>query len=271
MQQVNSWLQHAQQLLEHSEVPTARLDALILLEDALGKDRSWILAHPEAELSEANCKTLESQLIRRSTHEPLAYIRGRSEFYGRTFMVTPATLQPRPETETMLDLLTKLQLVSTPRLADIGTGSGAIAITASLEVPGAVVHATEIQPDALQIAHKNCKSLAANVTLHKGNLLEPLHDVRIDVILANLPYVPTGHTINAAAMQEPAVAIFGGEDGLDLYRELFEQVNSRHQKPAFILCESLPFQHADLAKIAKLSSYSVRLDEDFIQVFELIG
>lgn len=278
--QTGDWLARATGLLKDSQVPSAHLDALILLEDALKKDRAYLLAHPETPVRGATLEMLEKQLLRRSTHEPLAYIRGRSEFYGRNFQVSPATLQPRPETETIItelkNMLEHKNSFSGVRsqktgggvvIADLGTGSGAIAITAKLELPKTIVHATEILPESLAIAHKNAKDLGANVAFYEGNLLEPLYDVEIDIILANLPYVPSGHTINEAAMQEPAVAIFGGKDGLDLYRKMFRQISLLRQQPSHILTESLPFQHKPLAKIAQKAGYAMQQREDFIQVF----
>lgn len=273
--------------LDDAGVPTARLDALILLEDVVGKDRAWLLAHPEHELTSQQVSKLASLVARRSKHEPLAYIRGKSEFYGREFLVTPATLQPRAETETMIELLLnlveskKLKVEGKLQIVDVGAGSGCLAITAKLEFPEAEVYATEINKDALKVAKQNAKKLNAAVKFLQGNLLEPFlstFDFRLSTqftILANLPYVPNNHTINLAAMQEPKAAIFGGEDGLDLYREMFEQIDKgsgfRAQgsvKPAYILTESLPFQHEELANIAKQYGYKQIAKEDFIQLFE---
>lgn len=272
--------------LESLGIPTARLDTLVLLEDATGKDRAWLLAHPEFTVQGTTLYTLNEQIEKRANHTPLAYIRGKSEFYGREFLVTPDTLQPRAETETMLDLLCKLLKWHFPSLlevgpptdavnvtfVDVGTGSGCIAITAKLEFPKAEVYATEINEAALKIATKNAKNLKADITFLRGDLLEPFSKIqdqssKIAILLCNLPYVPDNHTINPAAMQEPKVAIFGGEDGLDLYRDMFEQIKDSDTKPQYILTESLPFQHENLAKIASQHGYNQIVEEDFIQVF----
>ena len=265
----NTWVAQATKKLQKENISSARLDTLILLEDGSKKDRSWILAHPEFEINKELIHKLDAQIERRVGHEPLAYIRGKSEFYGREFKVSPATLQPRPETENIITLMKTLALPDKPNIADIGTGSGAIAITASLELSQANVFATEIQSDALEIARYNAELLGAGVTFHEGNLLEPLQNTAIDVILANLPYVPDSHTINQAAMQEPTIAIFGGEDGLELYRTMFSQINSLPKKPRFILTESLPFQHKSLAIIASEHGYTSTNSDDFVQVFEI--
>ena len=265
---VLQWSNKAERSLKDEGIATARLDILVLLEDATGQGRAWILANPSFELSKKTLDTLNKQLRRRAHHEPLAYIRGKSEFFGREFKITSATLQPRPETETMIEVLKKLRLPSKPVIADIGTGSGAIAITAKLELPNALVSAIEINTDALKVAQQNAKALKADVEFYEGNLLEPIVDQKIDIILANLPYVPDGFTINQAAMQEPSIAIFGGEDGLDIYRRLFLQISQLAQKPLYVLTESLPFQHLDLQKFAQDYGYKLQEAEDFIQLFE---
>lgn len=264
-------------------IATARLDTLVLLEDATKKDRAWLLAHAEFELSDKIATLLQKQILQREKHVPLAYIRGKTEFYGREFLVTPDTLEPRPETETMLDLLKQIKgsgfRAPGSVIVDVGTGSGCLAITAKLEWPDFEVYATEINKDALKIAVQNAKKLSAEVTFLEGNLLEPYWALgpepgALFAILANMPYVPDAHTINQAAMQEPKVAIFGGPDGLDLYRRMFEQIEEGpglgaqgSVRPQYILTESLPFQHEELRKIAEKSGYKQTTEEDFIQVF----
>lgn len=269
---IDTWLTNATKKLQKEYIASARLDALILLEDTTSKDRSWLLAHPEFVMNNAAKEILDKQIERRMNHEPLAYIRGRSEFYGREFIISPATLQPRPETEIMLDLL-KMQIapVKTCTVIDVGTGSGAIAITAKLELPELDVIATEINQDALNIATKNAALHAADIMFYRGNLLEPvlgLKAIKADaIILANLPYVPDSHTINEAARHEPRLAIFGGKDGLDLYREMFSQISNNDNQVTTVMTESLPFQHDELARIANEAGFSLEKSEDFIQVF----
>ena len=285
------WLNETSKKLELADVQTARLDTLILLEDITGKERGWLLAHPDFALQRSDLRKLNAWIQRRALHEPLAYIRGKSEFYGREFYVTADTLQPRPETETMITLLKNLlehkSLVSKVepwKVVDVGTGSGCLAVTAKLELTDLEVYATDINVAALKIARKNAHKLHADVTLLKGNLLEPFSKLQdpsskiAQIILANLPYVPNDHTINQSAMHEPSIAIFGGKDGLDLYREMFEQVKEyggrkalgEGGRPEYIFTESLPFQHEELAKIAEVHGYKQTAQEDFIQVFKLV-
>jgi release factor glutamine methyltransferase len=262
--------------LEAANVPSARLDCLVLLEDITGKDRSWLLAHPEYKLTSSQVRKLESWVKRRAGHEPLAYIRGITEFYGREFFVSPHTLEPRPESETMIALLKHLALEPSSTIIDVGTGSGCLAITAKQELPDVDVIATDISAPALKIAKKNAKKHDADIDFYRGNLLLPIpaanNKKRNAIIVANLPYVPLDHTINQAAMHEPKIAIFGGQDGLDLYRELFLQIATISQfvRVGHVLTESLPPQHTSLAKIARDAGFELYKTDDFIQVFKNI-
>ncbi len=268
---VRDWLTSAESHLRHTDVPTARLDCLVLLEDLLGKDRAHLLAHPEIELASEQEEVLNEQVARRAKHEPLAYIRGKTEFYGREFIVNAHTLEPRPETETMIDELKGLGFRKQGQgiaLIDVGTGSGAIAISAKLELPNASVFATDVSAECIAIAKRNAQNHQTDITFNQGNLLDSLPlSSRPYTLLCNLPYVPDSHTINKAAMFEPRIAIFGGTDGLDLYRELFTQISQLQSKPKYILTESLPFQHEELALIAKLQDYNLQHTSDFIQLF----
>jgi release factor glutamine methyltransferase len=263
---LNVWLKKAAERLQNAGIGTARLDCLILLEDITGKDRSYLLAHPETLLSDNQLLQLDELLARRARHEPLAYIREKTEFYGREFFVNYSVLEPRPETETMIELLKKIDLPSNPIIADIGTGSGAIAITTKLELTHATVIAADIDQCCLAVARKNAERLHVEITFQESDLLSTVTQTP-DIILANLPYVPDTYHINEAAMEEPRIAIFGGPDGLDLYRKMFDQIDSLDQKPSHILTESLPFQHHGLAAIARKHGYIQIQKDDFIQVF----
>jgi release factor glutamine methyltransferase len=278
---LNSWLVEAQEKLLAAGVGTARLDALVLLEDVTGKDRGWLLAHPEFELTQTQIRKLKNVLNRRAGHEPLAYIRGKTEFYGRTFLLTSDVLEPRPESETMIDLLKELKHFRHPgvvsgshklqdklilRIADVGTGSGALGITAKLELPSAEVDLLEIDKIAIRVAKRNVDKFTLNISLVHTDLLTQAPQP-YDVLLCNLPYVPDTFQINPAAMREPRTAIFGGPDGLDLYRRLFKQIKVLPEKPLYILSESLPPQHSVLAAIAKHHDYRLAKTDDFIQVF----
>lgn len=267
---IDIYLQRATYQLEQAGIGTARLDALVLLEDVTGRDRAWLLARPDHKLSSAEVAKLTKLLTWRTAHEPLAYVRKKTEFYGREFIITPAVLEPRPESETMIDLLKKLSKSpdwpAKPRIADVGAGSGALGITVKLELPEAQIELLEIDPEALKIAQKNVDKYTTNINVIESDLLTGSRQDN-NVLLCNLPYVPDSHKINEAALHEPKLAIFGGPDGLDVYSRLFEQVKKYQNRPLFILTESLPPQHEALAKIAKQAGYKLITTDDFIQVF----
>jgi len=268
----NEWLSLATKNLASAGISSARLDAMILLEDATNLGRANLLAHPEHKLSTAQSKFLAKCLARRIQHEPLAYIRGHCEFFGRDFVITKDTLQPRPESETFIDILKTLTAPNQKMtILDLGTGSGALAITASLEFSGCTVLATDISTKALKIAHINAKKLGAKVTFLNGNLLDSLspNHYPIDIIMANLPYVPDQHAVNQAAMYEPKLAIFGGTDGLDKYRLFFQQIEILSKKPTVILTESLESQHLDLTNLAKAHGYDIKKSEGLVLYFRI--
>ncbi|HEY5805914.1 MAG TPA: HemK/PrmC family methyltransferase [Candidatus Saccharimonadales bacterium] len=262
---VQEFLKEATRILREAEISSARLDCIILLEDALGLERAAILARPETEVTQPQLSKLNKEIAQRTKHVPLAYIRGEAPFYGRDFIVNAKVLVPRPETEIMIEMLKKLPLPASPSVADIGTGSGCIGITAALELPGAQAELYDIDAEALEVAAENVRTLKANAKIQESDLLEAKPTT--DVILANLPYVPERYEINRAAGHEPKHAIFAGEDGLKLYRKFWGQVATLPQKPQFVLTESLPPQHNDLSLLAKHSGYTLVTIQNLIQVF----
>ncbi len=284
---VGDWLQSKTNLLKQANIPLPRLDLLVLLEDFTGKDRSWLLANFDKNLNglleshEVNLQLLNNLVRRRAKNEPLSYIRHRTEFYGRDFFIDRRVLEPRPESETIIDLLKKYlaednRLVEkNTRLAiDVGTGSGALAITAAMEIPKLKLIATDIDKKCLAVTKINAARYKKPIEMIEGDLVLPFVFNRREllnnnqyILLCNLPYVPEDFPLNAAAMYEPPLAIFGGKDGLSLYRTLFDQIRSLYYKPKLILTESLPAQHKSLASIAKTSGYKLVETCDFIQLF----
>lgn len=266
---LKQWLDAATAQLQSAGIGTARLDALILLEDVLKKDRSYLLAHQQTLLSITSQKRLDAKLKKRCQQIPMAYIRGFCEFYGRRFRVNRHVLQPRPESETMIDLLKQLRLSRPVAIADVGTGSGCLGITAALEIKNSTVDLLDIDAGALAVAKYNVNLHELSLKTAKKDLLGGSHG-HYNVILANLPYVPDSYHINPAAATEPKIAIFGGKDGLDLYRRLFTQISQRRHQPTFVLTESLPPQHAQLNAVAAQAGYRLLKTDDFIQVFKKV-
>jgi release factor glutamine methyltransferase len=247
---VKDWLKESTDKLNEADITTARLDCLVLLEDELKQDRAWLLSHDSTIIPSRAVTKLNNLLNKRIKHLPLAYIRGTTEFYGRNFVITPAVLEPRPESETMIDLLKD------------------ISPSGLLEFKGASVSALDIDEDALKVAKTNVDLFTLNINIFKSDLLSNVAEAH-DILLCNLPYVPDDFKINLAALHEPKIAIYGGSDGLDLYRKLFNQINDIKFKPLYILTESLPTQHQELKVIAEASSYKDLKKDDFIQVFQL--
>ena len=288
---VFEWLQRGQMILTAAGVPLPQLDTEVLLMDLLGVDRSWLHAHPEQELTDEQLAKLNAQIERRTKHEPLAYIRGKQEFYGRDFYVSPDTLTPRPETEMMIEMVLSSEFIAHSKgpaaFLDIGTGSGCIIITLALELALSQnlrlrtqnFIGLDVSQKALETAEKNAQNLKAEVTLQYFDLTkDSLSELRTQnselVVLANLPYVPNDFHINLAASHEPPFAIFGGDDGLDYYRLLFQQLaQSQNSEPrtrnCTIFTESLPPQHEQLAEIAKSHGFVLQKTQDFIQQFTL--
>lgn len=265
---IETWINLAAEKLKAASIPTPKLDAEILLADELNKDRSWLHAHPEFAVQGESLYSLNEQIERRMGHEPLAYIRGKQEFYGRDFKVSADTLTPRPETETLVELaLEVLSKNTVDSVADIGTGSGCIVISLYLESTAKTKFAGyDISKRALKIASDNAKIMRANVDFFQDDLKsESKHQWQdAGLIVANLPYVPADFNINLAASHEPEFAIFGGKDGLDYYRSMFEKING---KTEFVITESMPPQHQTLKQIAENTGFRLSKSQDFIQLF----
>jgi release factor glutamine methyltransferase len=219
----------------------AALDAQILLGHLLGVERAYLLGHAEQPLAPEQARQYEALVARCAAGEPLAYILGRRAFYDREFIVSPAVLVPRPETELLIEqTMPFVRQYPHAVVVDVGTGSGALAVTLAAHCPHAQVYATDISPAALDIAQQNAAANGVHVTFFTGDLLMPLIErgIRVDVLLANLPYVASGDLPNLAVSRyEPRLALDGGADGLDVIRRLLTQVPSVCNSGALILLE----------------------------------
>jgi len=212
--------------------------------------RQDLFARQEMEVPAPAERQLAQLVARRLTREPLAYILGRREFYGINLLVNPNVLIPRPETETLVEhaLFMALMGMENPALviADVGTGTGAIAINLAIHLPNARIYATDVSDEALDVASYNIRghNVADRVTLLKGDLLEPLPEP-VDLIAANLPYIPTDRipTLQPEVQREPREALDGGPDGLDHIRRLVAQAaGGKLKEPGVILLELDPEQ-----------------------------
>jgi release factor glutamine methyltransferase len=211
----------------------ATLEAEILLMHATGLDRAHIYERLGEELSPEQAKTFAGFVERRLDHEPAPYITGHKEFFALDFEVTPDALIPRPESEMLVELvlLFAQERGEALTIADIGTGSGAIAVSLAHALPNASVIATDVSAEALDLAHRNAErhGVANRVDFRRGDVLAPL-DGQVDVIVTNLPYVRTDEwraLPPELAEHEPRVAFDGGPDGLRLIRRLFRDAPPR--------------------------------------------
>lgn len=221
-----------------------RIEARLLVEHALGlKDsataHAWLIAHDTDALSDEIAARYESLVLRRMAGEPIAYLVGRREFYGRPFRTTPAALIPRPETELLIDIaLSALPAEFSGAIVDVGTGTGCIAITLALERPQARVTALDVSADALALARENAKLLgASNAQFVESNWFSQVPaGASFDVIASNPPYIAPGdaHLSRGDLRFEPAIALADSVDGLESYRQL-AQGAKRHLKPGGLL------------------------------------
>ncbi|MGA8533661.1 MAG: peptide chain release factor N(5)-glutamine methyltransferase [Candidatus Tumulicola sp.] len=246
-------------LAPSSESP--RADAMLLLAHALERDRAWILAHGEAGASKALTRRFEVLCRERATGVPLAYVVGSAGFYGREFAVDRRVLVPRPETEHLVDeALAFLRRRSQDRrgrstVLDVGVGSGAIACTIAAEHGSAFVEGTDVSPGALEVARFNADRLGVGdrCRFHQGRFAEPVEGRRFELVVANLPYVPSPELPPAPSSTafEPRQALDGGADGLQAYREFLPVVPQLLEPTFLILFEAAPPQMAGLVRLAK--------------------
>ncbi|WP_018150689.1 peptide chain release factor N(5)-glutamine methyltransferase [Leeia oryzae] len=221
-----------------------RTDARVLLQYVLGVNRAWLVAHGDDVPDEASCNRFHTLAARRLAGEPVAYLVGEREFWGRPFQVTPDVLIPRPETELLIETaLATLDVTAPLRVLDVGTGSGCIAITLALEAPAWQVSALDISPAALQIAARNARELGANVTLLESDMLDALRLQtplpQFNLIVSNPPYIPAGdpHLDQGDLRFEPANALTDQQDGLSCYRHLATYAGALLAPNGYLLLE----------------------------------
>ena len=269
---INDWLASSTHELAKANIPTARLDAELILCHMLGVDRTWLIAHGNDSLAMSALSQKggerrgglkeygEKLLLRRLKREPLAYLFGRKEFYGRTFTVNKDVLIPRPETEALVEVAKAHGL--TGSILDVGTGSGALGLTLQLELRDVAVTLPDISPEALTGAMKNAKQLRLkSVSFVESDLLEHWQDEqepqRFDAIVANLPYVDTDWERSPETRHEPGLALFAERGGLDIIFRLIEQAPAHLTTGGHLLLEADPEQHGAISDYAKTTFSTV--------------
>jgi release factor glutamine methyltransferase len=258
--QLRQALHSATAQLEAAAVEEPRFHAEVLVFHVLTCDRAHLFAHPERELTSAELAQYEQLVARRAAGEPLQYLTGHQEFWKADFLVTPAVLIPRPETEHLIEeVLALIQLEAQAgnaalpvadarrlKLIDVGTGSGAIAITLARELPQAEVHAVDLSPDALQVARLNAERLVpenmgARVHFAQSDVLASIpRDASFDFVVSNPPYVGRNEADKVQDVvkhYEPPMAVFAGDDGLDVIRRLIPQAWEALRPGGWLLIE----------------------------------
>lgn len=252
--------------LKHGETvltalsPTARLDAQVLLAHACGLTREALIARRAKPITAQQRARFEALLARRAAGEPVAYLTGTREFWSLELCVTPDTLIPRPETELLVErALSRIPLDAAWRVADLGTGCGAVALALARERPRARLLATDVSPAALAVARRNVERLEmANIELRQGDWLQALGGERLEVIVSNPPYVTSGDPClyTGELRFEPLVALAGGPDGLDAIRRIAFHAR-RHLVPGgWLLLEHGADQRAAVARLLRQYGYT---------------
>ena len=253
---VKDWLDLATRQLVFADISSARLDAELILAHTLRKNRTWLHGHGDEPLADRMVEIANARLDLRLDRVPVAYIVGHKEFYGHRFKVTTATLIPRPESESLIELLN----VAVPknarllpdrplRLVDVGTGTGILGITAKLEHPELDVTLIDNSRHALNVAEENAQNLHAEVDVLLSDLLIKYPFVA-DIIVANLPYVDPEWERSKETDHEPAAALFAGNHGLAVIFELLAQTQEKLAVGGKLILEADPEQHADIIKEA---------------------
>jgi release factor glutamine methyltransferase len=271
---IKEWLSKAGTALKAADSPSPILDAELILLGALSKKQSNLLPktylrlHAAEELTEENLADLEELIWRRAQGEPVAYLTGHKDFYGRDFVVDEDVLIPRPETEAFIDILKKLPL-SKPQILDLGTGSGVIGLTLALEIPGSKLLLTDVSASALKIALKNSQRLDLSIKLTQSNLFAKIPG-KFDVICANLPYVDeTWPELSPELKFEPQKALYAGDGGLAVIKKFLPLAPAHLTGAKLLLLEADKRQHQDIITFAEAVNLKHFATKGLILVFKL--
>lgn len=259
---LRSWQEFAIRQLSSSETPI--LESLVLLALVLDKSKEWVISHSSDELSDPQKEQLDQLLERLLKGEPLAYLSGKKAFYGMDFFVTKDVLIPRPETELLVE--EAIQWLSDHpskrNVADVGTGSGIIAVTLADAITDVKITAIDVSPSALQIAQKNCETYyhQDQITFIQNDLLDGVTQ-KFDLIVANLPYIPSAILMDLPDLRyEPQNALDGGEDGIKFIAPLLRQSVDSLRPGGLILLEIESSISEIVCKIARQYFHDAKID-----------
>jgi release factor glutamine methyltransferase len=243
MASIREQLQFGFESLSGADVAEPAREASLLLQFALARDKTFLVAHPEYELTEAEGKLYRSVLERRTNHEPYQYIIGRQEFYGLDFIVTPDVLIPRPETEILVeDAIRLMRENGWKRFCEIGVGSGCIAVSILINVPNVTAVGGDISSGALDVARRNAEThdVLDRLALKLSNIFADIDTEKFDLIVSNPPYVPLTDISGLQAEvrdHEPHIALTDGGDGLSIVREIVSGAKDRLRHQGVLLIE----------------------------------
>ena len=228
--------------LKEAKIPSAILDAEVLLSYTIKKSKEFIFTNPKTKITKLSEIKYKSLIKKRKRYHPVAYLVGQKQFYSLNILVNKNVLIPRPETELLIDEVIKFAKNKKLIIIDIGTGSGAIAIAIKKNLPDANVIASDISKRALSVAKINAKKNKTDIEFIHSDLLSGISNTKIDIIVANLPYVPkeekkSNNSLTRSLKYEPIEALYSGKYGLDEYTKLFEQIKYAGIKPQAIFCE----------------------------------
>lgn len=253
---INQWLKSVSNEFADAVLPSARLDAEIILAHTLNKPRTWLHAHGDEEIDPRRKDIADARAELRLERVPVAYIIGHKEFYGRRFAVSPHVLIPRPESEVLIDLLKDHFPTGAKQLVDVGTGSGNLGITAKLVFPELSVTLIDISKDALRVAEQNAAAHQADIRLLESNLLDR-YPLKADVVIANLPYVDPDWTNTSPELKnEPSLALYAANHGLKLIYELIDTISGHVAPQALILLEADDRQHTAIIDYATTKGFT---------------
>ena len=251
-------------LIAEATPKIGRFEASILLAHIIEKPKEYLIAHDDVELSDASVMTFDLYVSMRVDGMPIPYLTGKQEFFGRHFIVDENVLIPRPDTEVLIE---QAMIVTTkkPKVIDLGTGSGCIAITLAKECPGAQVTATDLSAQALEIARQNAKNLDAKIRFLQGSWWEAVPEGEtFDLIVSNPPYIRVDDEHLAALQYEPQTALTDGANGLSCFAAITQQTLERLNQGGWLLVEHGWDQGPDVATLFRQAGLAaVRTVKDY--------
>lgn len=253
-------------IIEQSGI--VKQEVVLLIAHVLRKPKEYVIAHDDSQLTNRQVRKINKLIQRRQNNEPIAYLIGEKEFYGRNFRVNKSVLIPRPETETIIDVIKRIAKEN-DTVIDIGTGSGCIAITLKLENPNLNVTASDISKKALKTAKENAENLNADVKFVKSDLLKNVRNyTKYDIITANLPYVDEKWKTGEEIKFEPKTALFADGNGLEIVKQLVEQAKDYIKPGGFLVLELDPCQHKEIVKFAENFGFLKVKTDDYIVILK---